>query len=458
MIKLVSKKIIGILITLVVLYFASMSLYESVFYQLEAENPPIDLQIESGEQDFQNPNPQEKPEPSDESGNQVTDDNNSGLSGNNVESTEVEENALDGSTTVEKEKINIKLYANAAALMDADTGRVLYEKNGNKQLPMASTTKIMTCIVTLENANLDDVVTISQYASTMPDVQLNVRKGEQFKLKDLLYSLMLESHNDVAVAIAEHVGGSIEGFAEMMNQKAKELGCENTNFVTPNGLDANGHYTTAVELAKIASYAIKNKDFIDITNTASWQFNELKKGQGFNVSNKDRFLYMYDGAIGVKTGFTSKAGYCFVGAVKKNGKTFVSSVIQSGWPPHRNYKWSDTTNLMDHGMKNFEPKQIFNADKEFNPVYVDDGKERYVELYYEGDLTLLMSDYDEVTIEYKVPKAIMAPVTAESIVGSAKYYINGELYQEFPIYTAGSVDKIDFKFCFDKIKKIWMTK
>ncbi|QHQ63798.1 hypothetical protein Ana3638_17605 [Anaerocolumna sedimenticola] len=281
---------------------------------------------------------------------------------------------------------SIKLYAQSAALMDADTGRVLYEKNGYKEMPMASTTKIMTCIVALENAKLDDIVTVSKYASTMPDVQLNIREGEQFKLSDLLYSLMLESHNDVAVAIAEHVGGSVEGFAKMMNKKAKELGCEHTRFVTPNGLDAEGHYTTAVELAKIASYAVKNDEFIKITNTSAWEFQELKKGRTFSVSNKDRFLYIYDGAIGVKTGFTGKAGYCFVGAVKKDNKTFISTVLACGWPPHKSYKWSDTTKLMDFGMDNFELKQIFKADKVFNPVYVEDGKKNYVDLYYEGTL------------------------------------------------------------------------
>ena len=119
----------------------------------------------------------------------------------------------------------------------------------------------------------------------------------------------------------------------MMNQKAKELGCENTNFVTPNGLDADGHYTTAVEIAIIASYAIQNEEFLFITNAANWTFSEITKGRSFMVSNKDKFLYMYDGAIGVKTGFTNNAGYCFVGAVSQNDNIFVSSVLGSGWPP-----------------------------------------------------------------------------------------------------------------------------
>ena len=162
-----------------------------------------------------------------------------------------------------------ELYAKSAVLMDAESGRVLYAKNGMEQMPMASTTKIMTLLVTLENANLDDVVTVSKYASSMPDVQLNIREGEQYYLKDLVYSLILESHNDSAVAIAEHVAGSIEEFAALMNCKAMEIGCKDSCFITPNGLDATAtsiradgvekdivHSTTASDLASIMSYCI----------------------------------------------------------------------------------------------------------------------------------------------------------------------------------------------------------
>jgi len=350
---------------------------------------------------------------------------------------------------------SLRLYAQSAALLDADSGRVLYEKNGYKEMPMASTTKIMTCIIALENAKLDDVVTVSKYASTMPDVQLNIREGEQYILKDLLYSLMLESHNDVAVAIAEHVAGSEKEFALMMNKKAKELGCEHTNFVTPNGLDAEGHYTTAVELAKIACYAIKNPDFIKITNTSVWNFKELKTARSFTVSNKDRFLYMYNGAIGVKTGFTGKAGYCFVGAAKRDNKTFVSAVLASGWPPHKNYKWSDTIKLMDYGMENFEIRQIFNDKKKFNPAYVKKGKEPYVELYYEGDISVLVGKTEKVKVIYKVPTIVKAPVKAHTVVGSASFFVGEDFIKEIPIKTKTAVARIDLKYCIKKIVDMW---
>ena len=351
---------------------------------------------------------------------------------------------------------DLKLYALSAVLMDADNTRVLYEKKGFTEMAMASTTKIMTCIIALENAKADDIVTVSKYASTMPDVQLTIKAGERYQLKDLLYSLMLESHNDVAVAIAEHVGGSVEGFAELMNEKAKELGCVHTNFVTPNGLDATNHHTTAVELAKIASYAIKNKQFIDITNTASWQFTDMEKKRSFSVSNKDKFLYLYDGAIGIKTGFTNKAGYCFVGAVSKNDKTFVSVVLGSGWPPHKSYKWRDTSSLMDYGMENYKFRQIFNADKKFDPIPVEDGQENYVGISYEGDITLLMRKDEQVKIIYNVPQIMQAPVNANTPVGNASYYVGEDLIAEIPIYTDHDVARIDFEFCMNKILAFWL--
>ena len=165
-----------------------------------------------------------------------------------------------------------QLHAQSAVLVDGETGRILYEKNANKKMAMASTTKIMTCLVALENSKPDDIVTISQYAASMPDVQLNAIEGDVFYIEDLLYALMLESHNDVAVAIAEHVGGSEEEFANLMNERAKEIGCTNTHFVTANGLDAEEHYTTASDLAKITVEALKNDAFCNIIQTEYYKY------------------------------------------------------------------------------------------------------------------------------------------------------------------------------------------
>ncbi len=363
------------------------------------------------------------------------------------------EETKENNNNAENQKV-LNLHALSSLLLDASNNRVLYEENGYKEMAMASTTKIMTCIVALENSKSGEIVTVSSYAASMPDVQLNIKPGEQYYLRDLLYSLMLESHNDVAVAIAEHVGGSVEGFATMMNDKARALGCEHTNFITPNGLDAKGHYTTARDLAVIASYAIQNKKFIEITNTSAHEFSEIKKGRSFHVSNKDRFLYMMDGAIGIKTGFTNDAGYCFVGAMKREDRTFVSVVLGCGWPPSKSLKWSDTKALMTYGIDNYKEKQIF-QDVNLEPVFVNNGQQRYEALDMEGDLRLLIRDNEEVTVKYEIPKALQAPVKAGNVVGYAKYYINDTFYTEIPIYTKSDIAKINYKYCFTKLLQFW---
>lgn len=347
-----------------------------------------------------------------------------------------------------------KLNALSALLMDGENKRVLYEVNGYQEMPMASTTKIMTCIIALEQGNMEDVVTVSSYAARMPDVQLGIRAGEKYYLKDLMYSLMLESHNDVAVAIAEHVGGTVEGFATMMNDKARSIECNNTNFVTPNGLDAEGHYTSARDLALISSYAIKNKDFLAITNTSSYQFKELQKGRSFSVSNKNKFLYMMDGAIGIKTGFTGKAGYCFVGAIKRLDRTLISVVLGCGWPPSKSLKWTDTKRLMTYGIENYERRQIF-EDKDFAPVFVDNGQTSHIGLAMEGDLNLLLRNDEKVRIEYNIPGQLSAPQEKGNTVGFAKYYIDEILYADIPIYTTDESKQIDYKFCFMRAIKLW---
>ncbi len=345
----------------------------------------------------------------------------------------------------------VKLNARYACLTDAASGRILFEKNGNQPVPMASTTKIMTCIVALENGALEDEVAVSHRASIMPDVQLNIREGERYKLKDLLFSLMLESHNDSAVAIAEHVGGSVEGFAAKMNAKAAELGCTQTNFVTPNGLDADGHQTTAVELSRIAGYAIANPTFIEISNTPSYSFTELTGGRKFTVNNINRFLTSYEGAIGIKTGFTSKAGYCFVGAARRDDRTFVSVVLASGWPPHKNYKWTDTTQLMDFGMTNFNYRDIFHSNIPLQPLPVRDGQGNQTPLALEGSIRLLWGESDSATVTLEIPTELKAPVEANMTIGKADFYINGTLVQSFPVQATESVKKVTLPYCMKKV-------
>lgn len=364
----------------------------------------------------------------------------------------VVEGVSGGSNT---EPISLKLYAKAAVLIDATNNRVLYEKNGNEIMPMASTTKIMTAIIALENGNVDDVVTVSKKATGMPKVKLGMREGEQYYLKDLLYSLMLESHNDTAVAIAEHIGGSVEGFAEMMNQKARDLGCYDTFFITPNGLDASiddkEHSTTATDLAKIAAYAIKNEEFCNLIATRNASFCEIGSGRSYSVANKDRFLDMMDGAIGIKTGFTNKAGYCFVGAVEQEGKKLVSVVLASGWPPNKNYKWADTKELMKYGLDHYQMTELKQPEIS-NEISVVNGVEDSVGICIDQDaICMLLSDWDQVDISCEMKEQLKAPVAANEVIGYEKIRVNGQLYQTFPITVKESVGEYTFLYCLTRV-------
>lgn len=349
----------------------------------------------------------------------------------------------------------LTLHANSAVLIDASNGRVLYEKNGDEVLPMASTTKIMTCILALEYGEMSDVIEASARAASMPDVQLGLRKGEQYTLEDLLYSLMLESHNDSAVAIAEHIGGSVEEFAKLMNQKARDIGAGDTYFITPNGLDAEDeagiHATTAKDLAKIAAYAIENQDFLRITGTKEYRFQDVEKKRSYYLSNHDAFLNQMDGAIGIKTGFTGKAGYCFVGALTRDGKTFVSVVLASGWPPHKTYKWTDTRALMNLGLDHFHEKVITGPEVPYREIVVEHGVDSHVGTQIPGEVSLLMADWEDVDIIYDVPKVLAAPLWEGEIIGYKEVYINDILYQKLPVFVEKSVKKWNYSYCLEQI-------
>lgn len=355
--------------------------------------------------------------------------------------------------TIPAEKLGVKsykkkpssLYAKAYCVMDADTGRTLLAKNGNKKLPMASTTKIMTCLIALENGKSDEKVSVSSYAASMPDVQLNMQSGDEFYLGDLLYSLMLESHNDTAVAIAEHIGGTVEGFAKKMNAKAKEIGLKNTNFVTPNGLDDDKHYTTAKELCILATYAIKNKEFLDIIQTPSHSFSNVSGKRTYSVRNHDAFLTSYSGAIGIKTGFTGNAGYCFCGAAERNGKTLVSSVLACGWPPNKGYKWVDTKKLMDYGFSGFDNITL-NTNSALPKIPVMGGKSSTISLARENvdSIELTMNKKEKIRIRYSLPETLSAPVQEGTIIGYEEYTLGKNTVKKIPLVAAGNVECVDW--------------
>lgn len=360
------------------------------------------------------------------------------------------------------------LYARSAVLMDADSGRILFEKNGEERLANASTTKILTCILALEKGEPEETVTFSEEAVRQPEVHLGASKGEVFYLGDLLYSLMLESHNDTAVAVAEAVSGSTAAFAEEMNQKAKEIGCTETHFVSPNGLDwedeAGPHETTAGDLARLLRYCIhqspKKEEFLKITRTGEKSFSNLSGTRTYSCTNHNAFLSMMDGALTGKTGFTGKAGYCYTGALSDGDRTFIIALLACGWPNNKTYKWSDARALFSYGLSAYRYDRIelpggfgtVSVKEGVLPGQAIDGKaEVALLLAGEKEFRLLLSGQDEVKWKVTLPKILEAPVVEGEQEGEAVLLLNGETIASCPVIAGKTVEKKDFTWCFLKI-------
>lgn len=364
---------------------------------------------------------------------------------------------------------DFSLYAQSAVLIDADAGRVLYAKDAEHQRPMASTTKIMTLIVALENANPDDVVTVSDYAASMPDVQLHLRAGEHYRLGDLLYSMMLESHNDSAVAIAEHVAGTVPAFAVLMNAKARDIGCYDTYFITSNGLDAEDsggvHSTTALDLARILRYCImqspKREEFLKITRTGAYSFSDVEGVRTFTVGNKNAFLHMMEGALTGKTGFTGNAGYCYVGALRQEKRTFIVALLACGWPNNRSYKWSDTRKLMNYGLEHFTYRNVWQEPKlpklpVKNGIPDSGNLEEEARIWLrlsseEPDLKLLLSEDEQVQVETHISQEVTAPVEPGTLLGSVRYLLDGQVVKVYTVEAAEDVEAVTLGWCLEKL-------
>lgn len=363
------------------------------------------------------------------------------------------------------------LHALSAVLMDAATGRVLYGKEADCIRPMASTTKIMTCILALEQGNLKSPVAISPYAASMPDVQLNLCAGETYYLQDLLYSLMLESHNDSAVAVAEHIAGSTEQFAEMMNQKARDIGCRDTYFITPNGLDASEqesgrtHSTTASDLARLMRYCAfqspQKEEFLRITGTSSRTIADTEQNRTFYLGNHNALLTMLPEALSGKTGFTSGAGYCYVAALEKDGKQFTAALLGCGWPPHKKYKWEDMRKLSSYAYEQYDWYEVFEQGKIFPAAEIRRGKKKTAELTMslsgeQPSLRLLLKEGEAPEIRYEYPSGLEAPVQKGEVVGRAEYYLEQEKVAEYPVYAAETVERIDFLWCLENCADLFL--
>lgn len=362
-----------------------------------------------------------------------------------------------------------ELYAKSAVLMDGDSGRILYEKNGHTAMANASTTKILTCIIALENCEMDSVVEVSSNAASQPKVRLGMRQGQKFYMKDLLYGLMLESFNDCAVAIAEHIAGTTESFADMMNRKAEEIGCADSYFITPNGLDGKDesgfHHTTAADLALLMRYCIKQsekaEEFLAITGTMQYAFSDVEGRSSYSCCNHNAFLQMMEGALSGKTGFTGNAGYCYVGSLVRDGKTYIVALLACGWPHNKTYKWSDTKKLMTYGIENFEKRNLNDIqpdERRLAPMEVVNGQSKKIgektwvdivlqEQEQEQTEELLVKAGEEVVLKYELAEILYAPVEEGAYLGKISCMLGNEILKEYRVTAGRTVEKIDYRWC-----------
>ena len=336
--------------------------------------------------------------------------------------------------------------ARSAILIEADSGRVLYEKNAHEALPMASTTKIMTALVALENGSLDDVVTASRNAFGVPGTSIYLAEGEQLTLEEMLYGLMLQSGNDAAVAIAEHIGGSVEAFCRMMTARAEEIGCENTLFSTPHGLPADNHHTTAWDLALIAREALRNDAFRQIVTTQRasipWAGHEYDRV----LNNKNKLLSEYPGALGVKTGYTKAAGRCLVFAAERDGMRLIGAVMNDpNW-------FQDAEERLDGGFEGWRQVTLYSPGEPVRSLPVPGGGSVTVKALGKLAAPVRRESVPELRVE--LPDALTAEVSKGDIVGTASLWEDGEQTASIPLYAGGDAGSA-FRRGIGRIFSVW---
>lgn len=357
-----------------------------------------------------------------------------------------------------------KIAAQGAALVDGRTGRVLWEKNGDTPLTMASTTKIMTAILVLENADLDGTAEISKNAAHQPEVHMDLREGEEWRVGDLLSAMMLRSYNDAAVALAEYTSGSVEDFCAEMTAKAAEIGAEDTVFGSPNGLDGDlpleQHHATAADMARIAVYALENEEFCQIIALPEISIAEKNGKRQISVTNADRFLQEYPGAMGIKTGYTNKAGHCFVGAAERDGMRLVSAVLGSGWgTAGKEQKWADTKKLMDFGFLKYRMHKAVEAGTVFGEIGIINSPVETVATVLGEDYEALFSEMEMETlrIEAELPERVEAPIYRGEEVGKARLLLGEEQLAEIPLLAAEDAPYFTLGQRLRRIAAGWLT-
>lgn len=343
----------------------------------------------------------------------------------------------------------MSVAAKAAVLMDATSGRVLFAQNADERLPMASTTKIMTAIIALENAVLDEQVTAGKNAHGVEGTSIYLSEGETLSMEHMLYGLMLRSGNDAAVAIAEHVGGSVNDFVEMMNEKARELDAD-AIFVNPHGLPAEGHEASALGMAKIMRHALCIPEFRTIVSTKRkvipWVGNEYSRV----LENKNKLLTTYEGTTGGKTGFTKAAGRCLVFSAERDGMELIGVVLNCP-------TWFETaTEMLDYGFANFRAERVLKEGQSAGRVAVKSGAEATVEVVSGGVLAAAVAEGVPYTVHYEYGD-LSAPIRKGDVVGIAKLEARGEVLASCPLIAAADVRVWGFGEAFRSVVMNWLA-
>ena len=320
-------------------------------------------------------------------------------------------------------KVNaVSTSAKAAVVINGDNGEIIYSANANTRLPMASTTKIMTGLLLCEYGNFEKEITVTEEMLRVEGSSMGLLAGDKVTLHDLLYGLMLASGNDAANVIAFVLGGSLDGFVGMMNQKASELGLSDTHFATPSGLDAEDHYTTAYELAKITQYAMRNEDFAKAVACEKAVLNYGNPPYRRSLTNHNKLLKMFDGAIGVKTGFTKKSGRCLVSAARRDGKLVIAVTLND---PN---DWQDHSALLEYGLNAIKQTKYSPKYSSIN-IPVINGEKGEIEAFIEP-ITINSLEIENITDTVYLPKFVYAPIKQNDVLGRVVYKQNGKILAE----------------------------
>ena len=339
-------------------------------------------------------------------------------------------------------------------VIEQNTKRVLNEYNKDLQLPMASTTKIMTALVVLKNCdNLDKEVLVDDRAIGIEGTSMYLRKGEKLTIKELLAGMLLPSGNDASCALAYHLAPTMQEFANLMNKQAKELGLENTCFKNSHGLDEENHYTSAYDLAAIASEAMKFEEFVNIVSSPYIQVRGAGGEQGDirYLKNKNKLLHNFDGTTGIKTGFTDNAGRCFVSSATRGKLNLICVVLNC---PDM---FEVSQNLLNEGFNNYNYVELMSAYNCYRKIQVQDGKKDEVKLYTKRAFCypLTAEECNNITFEYDVPQTLTAPIEKEQVIGKVQIKLNDKILFEENIYAMDEIKSISVINNFKDIINEW---